>query len=197
MNERAQPGVALAPATATLGLRPMTLDDLEAVMAIEVQAYPWPWSRGNFADTLAAGHWAQVMVDPDQGILGYIVAMRGAGELHLLNVTVIPAHQGRGLGRALLERLEDEARIRGVAEIWLEVRASNLRARALYARLGYREVGLRRQYYPGPPGRREDAILMSRPLTADFGAGVSSTAAREGVGRSRGGASAAEVPHGD
>jgi ribosomal-protein-alanine N-acetyltransferase len=174
----------------------MGRDDLEAVMAIEVQAYPWPWSRGNFADTLAAGHWAQVLVDPDQGILGYIVAMSGAGELHLLNVTVIPSHQGRGLGRRLLERLEDEARTRGVAEIWLEVRASNARARALYVRLGYREVGLRRQYYPGPPGRREDAILMSRPLPG-LDASIPPTAARDRVGRSRGSATAAEGPHGD
>lgn len=197
MNAGPRPGVSLAPATGALGLRPMALDDLEAVMAIEVQAYPWPWSRGNFADTLAAGHWAQVLVDSDQGILGYIVAMSGVGELHLLNVTVVPSHQGRGLGRGLLERLEDEARIRGAAEIWLEVRASNLRARALYARLGYREVGLRRQYYPGPPGRREDAILMSRPLLEVFGANASPTDGLEGVSRSRGGATAAERPHGD
>jgi ribosomal-protein-alanine N-acetyltransferase len=197
MNAGARPEVSLAPATGALGLRPMALDDLEAVMAIEVQAYPWPWSRGNFADTLAAGHWAQVLVDPDQAILGYIVAMSGAGELHLLNVTVIPSHQGRGLGRGLLERLEDEARIRGVTEIWLEVRASNLRARALYARLGYHEVGLRRQYYPGPPGRREDAILMSRPLQGERGASGCTAAFRDGVGRVRGGTAAAEVPHGD
>jgi ribosomal-protein-alanine N-acetyltransferase len=142
----------------------MVLADLEAVCAVEVGAYAWPWSRGNFVDTLAAGHWAQVLAGDDGAVRGYVVAMAGVGEMHLLNVTVAPTLQGRGLGRRLLSALHAEARARHAAEVWLEVRASNRRAQQLYEQLGYVQVGVRRQYYPGPPGRREDAVLMSLRL---------------------------------
>ena len=73
------------------------------MLAIEARAYGWPWSRGNFIDTLAAGHMAEVLEDRDAGLLGYFVAMTGVDELHLLNVTVAPGWQGRGHGSALLD----------------------------------------------------------------------------------------------
>ncbi|MBL8348021.1 MAG: ribosomal protein S18-alanine N-acetyltransferase [Rubrivivax sp.] len=141
--------------------RPMMVADLAAVMAIEVQAYSHPWSQGNFVDSLAAGHLAEVLVGA--GLIGYFVAMEGVEELHLLNVTVAPAAQGRGHGSALLEAVMVQARARALPTVWLEVRASNLRARALYTRLGFDEVGLRRGYYPAVRGR-EDAVVMRRGL---------------------------------
>ncbi len=91
--------------------------------------------------------------------------MEGVDELHLLNLTIAPAGQGSGLGSALLETVLAHARSRGLAQVWLEVRASNARARALYARRGFDEVGLRRGYYPGLRGR-EDAVLMRRVVAA-------------------------------
>lgn len=144
--------------------RTMTLRDLDAVLAIEARAYGWPWSRGNFVDTLAAGHVAEVLEDRDAGVIGYFVAMTGVGELHLLNVTVAPEWQGQGLGSALLEAVVAHGRDRGLAELWLEVRESNHLARALYGRRGFAEVGLRRAYYPAA-GRREDAVVMRLALT--------------------------------
>jgi len=141
--------------------RPMTVADLGAVMALEVQAYSHPWSQGNFVDSLAAGHLAEVLVGA--GLIGYFVAMEGVEELHLLNVTVAPAAQGRGHGSALLEAVMAHARARALPRVWLEVRASNQRARALYARLGFDEVGLRRGYYPAVRGR-EDAVVMRHDI---------------------------------
>jgi len=85
--------------------------------------------------------------------------------LHLLNVTVAPDWQSRGLGHALLDAVQSIGRERGFASLWLEVRESNARARALYQRRGFAEVALRRGYYPAS-GRREDAVVMSLPLSA-------------------------------
>lgn len=155
--------IMVAPAVPALPRRPMTLADLGAVLAIEVQAYSHPWTHGNFVDSLAAGHLAEVLEGDAGRIAGYFVAMEGVDELHLLNLTIAPARQGRGHGSALLETVLAHARSRRLAQVLLEVRASNTRARALYARRGFEEVGLRRGYYPGLRGR-EDAVLMRRAL---------------------------------
>lgn len=142
-------------------LQAMTVTHLDAVMAIELDAYPFPWTRGNFIDSLASGYPARVLLGPDGRVLGYFVAMAGVDEMHLLNITVAPAVQGRGHARAMFDSLVALCRAAGALELWLEVRASNERARALYLHLGFRQVGKRRSYYPAPLGRREDAIVMS------------------------------------
>jgi ribosomal-protein-alanine N-acetyltransferase len=147
-------------------LLPMMTAQLDAVMAIELAAYPFPWTRGNFADSLVAGHLARVLCDGHGEMLGYLVAMAGFEDMHLLNITVAPAWQGRGHARALLALLAAHARQGQAREIWLEVRAGNHRAQALYERLGYARVGVRRGYYPAPAGQREDAIVMRLPLVA-------------------------------
>jgi ribosomal-protein-alanine N-acetyltransferase len=145
--------------------RRMTVRDLDAVVAVENCAYNFPWSRGNFIDSLAAGYQAEVLVDAGAAVVGYFVAMAGVDELHLLNITIAPAWQGQGHGRVLLAAVQQHARARGLASLWLEVRSSNERARALYRRLGFAEVGLRRGYYPAAL-RREDAVVMSLNLAA-------------------------------
>jgi ribosomal-protein-alanine N-acetyltransferase len=137
--------------------------DLDAVMAIEATAYAYPWTRGNFADSLRAGY-TGVLLRVQGELLGYYMAMKGVDEMHLLNLTVAPAHQGQGLGACLLEALADRSRDLGAQWLWLEVRASNEGAQRLYLRQGFRRVGLRKGYYPAARGRREDAIVMSRPL---------------------------------
>jgi ribosomal-protein-alanine N-acetyltransferase len=150
----------------------MDVASLDAIVAIEVAAYDFPWSRGNFVDSIAAGYLAQRRVDAEGGTIGYFIAMPGVQELHLLNLTVAPARQGRGHGRAMLDALVPLARESGATSIWLEVRPSNLTALALYERYGFRRVGLRRGYYPAPQGRREDAIVMSLRLPDALQAGV-------------------------
>ena len=141
-------------------LRPMRPADLDAVLRIEVAAYAFPWSRGNFIDSLASGYLAELLLAPDASLIGYFVAMSGVDEMHLLNITVAPAMQGRGHGNALLDVLLARCREQGVPVLWLEVRASNPRARSLYARRGFVEVGVRRGYYPAAQAGREDAIVM-------------------------------------
>lgn len=146
----------------------MTVATLDEVMAVETRAYSFPWSRGNFIDSLAAGYAAQVVWADDLQpavLLGYFVAMTGVDEMHLLNVTVAPDWQGRGLGHQLLDAVQALAQAQGLASLWLEVRESNHRARALYQRRGFADVGVRRGYYPAA-GRREDAIVMRLPLGA-------------------------------
>lgn len=148
---------------------PMTAALLEAVMAIEQVSYTHPWTRRNFSDSLAAGYHAQVLQD-DEGLLGYLVAMQGVEEVHLLNITVAPERRGEGLGRALLDALCRWSRAQGALWLWLEVRESNHRAQELYTRYGFRRVGERRDYYPLAPGRRETAVVMSLRLAdADDG----------------------------
>jgi ribosomal-protein-alanine N-acetyltransferase len=142
----------------------MAISDIDAVMDLEVRAYSHPWSRGNFIDSLAAGHVAEVCVQADR-LVGYFVALPGVDELHLLNLTVAAAHQNRGQGSALLNAVLGHARARQLATVWLEVRASNGHARRLYARRGFEEVGLRRGYYPAHQGR-EDAVVMRLVMSA-------------------------------
>ena len=151
----------------SLRLRRMVARDVAAVAAIEAAAYGFPWSRGNFIDSLAAGYLAEVMVTNDGSIAGYFVAMHGADEMHLLNLTVAPAWQRRGLARTLLDALDGRCRTAGVPTLWLEVRASNQRARLLYRRRGFAEVGTRPGYYPAPHSGREDAVVMSARIVRE------------------------------
>lgn len=142
-------------------LLPMTTANLDAVMAIEAAAYPFPWSRGNFVDSLASRYTARVLYSGEGEVLGYFVAMAGVEEMHLLNITVAPGHEHRGHARFMIDALVAECRARHARQLWLEVRESNARARAIYARRGFVQVGVRRGYYPAPHGRRENAIVMS------------------------------------
>ena len=138
----------------------LTLADLDAVMALEQSVYPFAWSRGNFIDSLAAGYAAWLLRDPAGQPSAYCVAMPGVQEMHLLNVTVAPEWQHRGLARGLIDGLVADCRQAGAVWLWLEVRESNQRAREVYRRYGFEQVGWRRSYYPAAAGLREDACVM-------------------------------------
>jgi ribosomal-protein-alanine N-acetyltransferase len=165
-----------------LTLRSMTVADLDRVMAIEIQAYSFPWTRGNLIDSLAAGYIAEVLLDAEADLVGYFVAMRGVDELHLLNLTVAPHRQGRGHGRRLLAAVEAQARDGGLASLWLEVRVSNERAQQMYRSRGFVQSGLRRGYYPAQGLRREDAVVMSLGIDASPRRETSDGAAGAGLG---------------
>ena len=147
-------------------LAPMTTAHLDAVMAIEVAAYAFPWTRGNFIDSLAAAYPARVLLGAHRQLLGYFVVMPGVDEMHLLNITVAPAEQGRGHARCMIDALITVCQVHAARELWLEVRESNERARAMYLRLGFAAVGVRKGYYPAAFGRREDAVVMSLKIVA-------------------------------
>lgn len=135
---------------------------MDAVLAVEQQAYTHPWSRGNFLDSIRSGYQAQVLVGDDH-LIGYFVAMKGVDEVHLLNITVAPAFQRQGWSRVMLDALATWSRGQGAQWLWLEVRVSNTRAYSVYLAHGYQRVGVRRAYYPAFEGR-EDAIVMSLKL---------------------------------
>ena len=148
----------------------MTLQSIDTVAVAEASAYAHPWSRGNFTDSLQAGYQAQLLTagpGPEPVLLGYFVAMKGVDEVHLLNITVAIAYQRQGWARVMLDALSIWARTQGAQRLWLEVRVSNERAKAVYERYGFQSVGLRRDYYPSSAagvGKREDALVMSFAL---------------------------------
>jgi [ribosomal protein S18]-alanine N-acetyltransferase len=145
-------------------LATMTTMHLDAVMGVEAAAYDFPWTRGNFIDSLAAGNFGRVLFAPGGALLGYFVAMAGVDEMHLLNITVEPAVQGQGHARTLIDALVALCRRQRATSLWLEVRASNVRAKAMYEHLGFARIGVRKGYYPASFGRREDAIVMRLAL---------------------------------
>jgi ribosomal-protein-alanine N-acetyltransferase len=142
--------------------RPMQMDDLESIMAIEPQIYPYPWTRGNFSDSLSSGYSAWVLMLNDQ-IIGYSLMMLVLDEAHLLNLSVAKPYQKQGLGRTLLEHMVSIAKSNQMANMFLEVRPSNISAIALYENMGFNEMAVRRGYYPAANGR-EDAVLMGLAL---------------------------------
>lgn len=145
-----------------LDFAPMVAADVAAVMETENRIYPFPWSAGNFADSLASGHSAWVC--REGGVMvGYAVMMLVLDEAHLLNISVALERQRAGLGSRLLEFLFAEAKAHGATRMFLEVRPSNASGLGLYRRFGFAEIGRRRAYYPGHNGR-EDAIVMARDL---------------------------------
>jgi ribosomal-protein-alanine N-acetyltransferase len=143
-------------------IRPLTVADLDAVDAIERSIYEFPWTLGNFRDSIAAGYSCWALHGAD-GLMGYAVMMLGAGEAHLLNLSIAAPCQRRGLASRLLEHLISAARDYGARLMFLEVRPSNDGARRLYAGYGFRQVGTRRGYYPAREGR-EDALVLSLAL---------------------------------
>jgi ribosomal-protein-alanine N-acetyltransferase len=142
--------------------RPMRVEDLDTILLIEQDIYSHPWTLGNFRDSLYAGYSCWVM-ECDGYLVGYGVLMIGVDEAHLLNLSVAATQQRRGFGRTLLDYFIDLARGCQAERLLLEVRPSNRAARALYDSAGFRELYVRRNYYPSSAGR-EDAILMGLDL---------------------------------
>jgi ribosomal-protein-alanine N-acetyltransferase len=125
------------------------------------------WTPENYRSSLRAGYWSRVLCEPVGGrVIAVCVAMDGVDETHLLNIAVARAWQGRGLARELLQALYARCEDEGAQALWLEVRPSNARARELYLREGFVDIGVRRQYYPAPEGR-EDALVMRRLIAAE------------------------------
>ena len=143
-------------------LRPMTASDLDAIMAIERVNFPFPWTEGNFEDSMNSGYLCLVMEQAKQ-VIGYAVLMMVLDEAHLLNISVAQSHQGQGWGRYLLVQMMEMGREKGGLNMFLEVRPSNHSALGLYESMGFNEMGIRPGYYPAHNGR-EDAVLMGMAL---------------------------------
>ncbi|PWK37592.1 ribosomal protein S18-alanine N-acetyltransferase [Cupriavidus plantarum] len=140
----------------------MSALDLSAVAEIEQRAYSHPWTRGNFENSLKAGHLGLTLRDPTHALVGYAVLMPVVDEMHLLNITIDPRRQRQGLGRRLLAVALATSHDHRLYTMLLEVRPSNLGAIALYREAGFAEIGRRRGYYPAAGQSREDALVLRR-----------------------------------
>jgi len=146
----------------TTGLRPMTEDDLEGVMAIERETYPFPWTFGIFHDCMHVGYSCWVYESDDE-IEAYAIMSVGADEAHILTLVVRESRRGQGLGRMLLQFLKDTAVKYKADTLLLEVRPSNDVAIQLYRSFGFNDLAVRPNYYPSESGR-EDALIMAMSI---------------------------------
>ncbi len=140
-------------------LRGMSLADVDAVMRIEQHVHAYPWTRGNLTDALNSDCVCKVY-EVGGELLGYFILMPAVDEMQLLDISIAAAHQRKGLGRKLLGEAMEMARGMNMRRMLLEVRSSNTAALGLYRAAGFREIGLRRGYYPSAANGREDAIVM-------------------------------------
>ncbi|MCX7175144.1 MAG: ribosomal protein S18-alanine N-acetyltransferase [Proteobacteria bacterium] len=140
----------------------MQAEDIELVLDAEQRIYAFPWTRGNFEDSLASGYTARLMRDGNQ-LVGYAVMMLILDEAHLLNISIVSGRQQAGLGSLLLESMCEEARSLGAQRMVLEVRQSNVAGRAFYDRHGFAQIGVRTDYYPAEQGR-ESALVLEKIL---------------------------------
>jgi len=140
-------------------MRPM---DLGVVADLEKSVYAYPWSQGNFRDSLNAGYDCWVACSGDQ-VIGYAILMVALDEAHLLNIAVSSGWQNRGIGRLFLDYVLGVAREAKCQIVYLEVRPSNHAARHLYREMGFQQIAIRPAYYPAPTGR-EDALFLGITL---------------------------------
>ena len=146
-----------------LRIRKMRIDDIPLILEIEKQVYNFPWSRGIFKDCLRIGYSCWVC-DGIEGVIGYGILTFAANEAHIMNVCIDPKEQGQGYGRRMIEQLIAVARSTEADGVFLEVRPSNESAIALYEKMGFNEIGIRKDYYPAGKGTREDALMLALEL---------------------------------
>ena len=144
-------------------IRDMNHDDLAMVSDIERRSYEFPWSHGVFRDCLLAGYQCRVL-ERGGRVAGYAIISIAAGEAHILNLCVDPAHRAHGYGEILLDEILGVAREAEVEQIFLEVRPSNETAIRLYRKKGFHQVARRPEYYQSHDGR-EDAAVLAKKLT--------------------------------
>jgi ribosomal-protein-alanine N-acetyltransferase len=145
-----------------LNFRPMQEQDLPEIVEIERQSYQHPWTQIIFGDCLHAGY-SNWVCGRNGMIEAYGILSVAAAEAHLLNICVRKESRQQGIGRKMLRHLVAIARRHDTEMIFLEVRLSNVAARALYEDEGFNELGNRRDYYPAGRGR-EDALILARTL---------------------------------
>ncbi|MBR1622915.1 MAG: ribosomal protein S18-alanine N-acetyltransferase [Pseudobutyrivibrio sp.] len=135
--------------------------DLQQICDIEQEVMPVPWSMKSFQDAYSSQYSMLMVAADDYRIYGFSVLYITAPEAELPDIVVAKEHQGKGIGKELLENTIQEARDKGVDTIFLEVRVSNKAARGLYASFGFEEIGTRKYFYSNPV---EDAICMSASI---------------------------------
>jgi len=142
--------------------RRMRLSDLPDVAHLEKSLYAFPWSIGNFRDSVNAGYdcWT---VTHGETVVGYAILMIALDEAHLLNIAVAAEWHNQGIGRQFLRHMIAVAKSASCQIVYLEVRPSNHAARHLYRSMGFQQIAIRPEYYPAASGR-EDALFLGLAL---------------------------------
>jgi [ribosomal protein S18]-alanine N-acetyltransferase len=143
-------------------VRRMFLTDLDEVVAIEREVFLFPWTRGNFSDSIDSGYHCLVLEERGR-LFGYGVMIIGAEEAHLLTLSISAGSQRKGWGERLLCHFIRLAKEQHARSMFLDVRESNHAAARLYERIGFRRIAKRKDYYPAMGGR-EDSVVMELML---------------------------------
>ena len=135
--------------------------DLDGVLAIEEASFNNPTTREWYQGEMKRPEvcFIYVLRTPEQPVAAFCAFWLVAEQAHINNLAVLPELRGRGLGTQLLQAVTAEAADLGASMLTLEVRQSNQAARRLYERAGFRQEGLRKNYYTNPV---EDALILSR-----------------------------------
>lgn len=141
--------------------REMLVEDLEQVVDIEQKLFSVPWTKEGFLTYLMKKDTMFFVVEEKERILGYCSMMTVLDEGDILNVAVRSDRQKEGIGLFLVDSMLRMAEMQGIRLVHLEVRQGNGTARRLYQRLGFKEDGLRRDYYENPV---ENAVLMTKTM---------------------------------
>ena len=144
-------------------ISPIEAQDFDALYAIEQAAHAVPWSLGALKNNQGERYLNLKIVEGHQ-IYGFAICQTVLDEATLFNIAIDPQKQGLGLGRQLLNELITQLRQKDILTLWLEVRESNKKAQALYDSLGFNQVDIRKNYYPTPDGKRENAVVMAAYL---------------------------------
>lgn len=142
-------------------IRSMLPADVPQIAALERLCFSDPWSEGSVAGELENELSLWLVAEEDGTVRGYIGSQSVPPDCDILNLAVAPDARRQGLGQRLLQALLDALHRRGIERVFLEVRPTNVPARALYAALGFEEIGRRKEYYVNPV---EDALILRKEL---------------------------------
>ena len=162
--------MAADPSLGAIRFRAMGRLDLDTIVKIETESYEFPWLRRTFDDCLTASYecWIGELLGREEldEIMGYGILNVSGDEAHLLNICVKKQSQGCGFGRDIVGYLIDRAKAKRAKTMFLEVRPSNAVARELYDSVGFRQIGIRKGYYPALE-EREDGLVLALSLDGE------------------------------
>ncbi|WP_233116823.1 ribosomal protein S18-alanine N-acetyltransferase [Aggregatibacter actinomycetemcomitans] len=144
-------------------ISPIEPSDFDRLYLIEQAAHAVSWSLGTLKNNQGK-RYLNLKIGEESRIDGFAICQTVLDEATLFNIAVDPQQQGLGLGRRLLSELMTQLKQKSILTLWLEVRESNKKAQALYDSLGFNQVDIRKNYYPTPDGKRENAVVMAAYL---------------------------------
>ena len=147
----------------SIQISPITEQDFAALFEIEQAAHLVPWSMGTLKNNVGE-RYLNLKLEQNNRIVGFAICQTVLDEATLFNIAIHPDFQGQKLGVTLLTALIEQLREKGILTLWLEVRESNQSAIKLYEKLNFNEVDIRKNYYPTPDGKRENAVIMAAYL---------------------------------